>query len=306
MHLVFNELALSDMPQDNAEAKRIMDGFISCYGAIMKSGLRFSRSIKTDRNLNEIDLNGNFPIAQWRNRTDKDTALAFKAICNRQIVYDLSEDEVELECEHGTGKGLLCAYINGEVAISLASDVFWESFHIDSILRDIANDCDQQVRVPNISKEGHINENYEQIRSVFFDEALEYQTAGQLLTDLGSLFPYLLFHNAAIGQLETRVEAQHVPAIARKLFELNEYFSNWADGPFDPNKFKTKISPESQATLKKYKKQHTFSYAGSDVVVSYHLRYTGNIAGRIYFHPDHKTRKGLICSLTTKLQSVSF
>jgi len=54
-----------------------------------------------------------------------------------------------------------------------------------------------------------------------------------------------------------------------------------------------------------YEKEHTFSYEGGEILVSFHLRYTGNIAGRIYFHPDPKIRKGVICSLTSILPTVS-
>jgi hypothetical protein len=304
MNLIFNELALSDIPQDNIEAAEIMSNFIKCYSKVMKSGMPFSRSIQTYINLNEMMLNKEFHVYQWRNSVDKDTALAFKGICNRQIIFDTIDDGIELRCERGIGKGLLCAFQNRDVSISLASDVFWESFYIDAKIFNIYDDTEENVRVLNISKEDHVNENYNEINSICL-KTLEYQEIEELLRDLDSLFPYLVFHKKAIDQLKTQVESQHISAIIRKLYELNEYFFKWDEGPFNPNQFKSKISPESQATLKMYEKEHTFSYEGGEILVSFHLRYTGKIAGRIFFYPDPKIRKGVICSLTSKLPTVS-
>lgn len=301
MNLVFNELALQNMPADNKKAAEIMSNFVTCYSRIVNRDSRFSRDILSSKNLNEINLNDCLPVAKWRNNVDKDIANAFRGLCQRQIFLVMPDDEAELECEQGKGEGLLCAYINGDIAISLESDSFWKSFLIGATFIDKADCSKEAVQVANITNEHQISENFDYIQSRFRYAAQKIQTPKDLLSNLNQQFPGLILHNKAIDQLKTQVQPQHVSAIINKLCELNEYFCAWTEGSFDPNGFKTKISPQSQSALEKRRKEHTFSFEGNDILVSYHLRYTGNIAGRIYFHPLLESKKGLVCSLTTKL-----
>jgi len=308
MRLIFNELSLINMPHDNRRISEIMVNFIKCFNEAMKSSICFEREIITCINFNNIIFNNGFSTAKWRNSIDRDTSMIFKRMCERQININDIDDKFELSCEHGIdgiGKGLLLAYLNGDVAISFASHTLWENFYIDAILFDISNFSKEKIRIENIANINDMVENYHQLTIMSRQEALECRTSEQLINNIRQLFPYLIFHSNAIDQLNTKVETQHIRALIRKLHEINEYFSTWNIGAFDPKKFKTKISPESTITLQKYKEQHTFTYENEEFLVSYHLRYTGNIAGRIYFHPHEIFRKGIICSLTTKLPAVN-
>lgn len=305
MNLVFNELALEDMPIDNDEAIKIMNTFVICYSKLMASELRFSRSVITNVDLNKIMLNDSYHVSQWRNVTDRDVALRFKGLCNLQKIQSMSDDEIELSCARGVGKGLLSAWNNHDVAISLRSHPVWDEFMVDAKIYYLLDDSEEMVQVANLSDENQINKYYKKLKSFLFDELIGLKTPTALQKQRYSLFPYLIFHKKAIKQIEKQVQPQHVSAIVRKLQELNDYFSSWNSGPFDPEAFETKLTPESQITLEMYKKEHTFVYGDKEILVSYHLRYTGDIPGRIYFYPDPITRKGLVCSLTQKLRTVN-
>lgn len=127
-----------------------------------------------------------------------------------------------------------------------------------------------------------------------------------MLESLDDLFPSLIFHEVALNQLRSEVQVCHVQALCNKLMLLEKYFCNWDGKEFDEKAFPPKsVSPQSKETLKRFEKEHTFSFPHEQIMVSYHMRYTGNIPGRIYFHPAGEIRKAYICSLTTKLRTVS-
>lgn len=117
----------------------------------------------------------------------------------------------------------------------------------------------------------------------------------------------MVFHKTAINQIKNQLKGQHVKIVSRKLYELEQYFRTWDGIRFDLDAFPNRsVSPQSKETLKNYENQHTFIFEnGKRIIVSYHMRYTGNIPGRIYFYPDFETKKALICSLTTKLPTVT-
>jgi hypothetical protein len=307
MNLVFNELSLLDMPQNNFEATKIMNNFVTCYHETMRSNLGFDRSIKSNIDLSAININSALHVSKWRNNTDKDIKLAFLGMCQRQCIYSIDDDMLESEviCTNGRrGIGLLKAFIDSEATISLASDLLWESICINAEFHTLEDNEVKKIKIVNISNEIDVKSNLDRIQLLFRDKAYRCDTPESLLSEHDILFPSLIFHENVIKQLKTQVQLMHIPAIVKKLYELELYFSKWSTGSFN-HKDLTYASPQSQETLKKYKTEHTFDFNNESVLVSYHLRYTGNIAGRIYFAPCHKTRKCRICSITNKLLTVS-
>ena len=91
-----------------------------------------------------------------------------------------------------------------------------------------------------------------------------------------------------------------------RLFELNTYCENWHDGLFDYDKIPTKITPESDATLKKYSSEHTFLCPdGTNHLFSWHARLTPD-AWRIYFHVDEDKKLLTIGHIGHKLPNVLY
>lgn len=304
MNLVFNELSAIDLSVSEPAAVLIMEKFVRCFIAAIASANRFSRSIETCVDLNTIALSSTMPIARWRNMADRDLSSRFKSMCDRQTIKCMAADDLELTFHGRSGKGLLCAHQNGDVCISLGTADIWVDFKLNASVYDLSDNSSATVEIYNMYDEEQLLLYKNELRSMEYGEIASIHSGSELCAKVEQLFPNLVFHMAAKNQLNRQVESQHVPAIAKKLYEINEYFTNWEVGPFEPQKFKTKITPQSQATLTQYQDEHTFVFDGKRILVSYHLRYTGNIPGRIYFYPDAETRKGLICSLTTKLRSI--
>jgi hypothetical protein len=309
MQLVFNELSLASSSYFNSyECENIIEKFIKTYSSAIKKDIGFAREITTTIDLNSINISLNYNIAKWRNSTstDKDLVRRYKGMCDRQQVSNFFDDDIDLKCERGIGRGLLAAYENNATAISFTYDNYWKNYELTCEYYSLSNNMSNIVIIHNLSDEKQLEENFAKIQEKRNNEVLLCKTPQQLLEKLEILFPSLIFHENSINQIKSQVDAQHVPTICRKLFELEKYFCNWDGSLFDESAFPTRsVSPQSKETLKRFKKEHTFSFVEREVLVSYHIRYTGNIPGRIYFHPDSESKKALICSLTTKMPTVS-
>lgn len=308
MKLFFNELSLNVDYNDAYNSKIIFEQFINTYHTAITNRNGFEREIVTCVNLNSINIARNYTVSKWRNDTDIDRDLIrrFVGMCDKQLISNLVEDEVELKCEKGAGKGLLAVYENNATCISLAYDEYWENYNIECVYYSLIEDFTSLVYVHNISNSKQLEENYTEIQKERKKEISSICTGKQLLAKIDALFPSLIFHRNAIDQLYGQVEAQHVSTICSKLLDLEKYFSEWDGRNFDKNAFpKRSVSPQSKETLKSFKKEHTYFLGEKEILVSYHMRYTGNIPGRIYFYPDSESRKAYICSLTTKLPTVT-
>lgn len=305
MQLVFNELSLSDELGDKAEGERIIEQFINVYNESLKEKYGFPRSIISTINLNSIQIAKDYPVAQWRNNADRDIARRFSGLCDRQKIVETQDNEMEFTCIKGNGSGALIASINSDFLISMDSNEYWKNFEIEGGVYNLQDDSTSEIKLYNITDRHQLESNISLIEQEKLKKIKKYSTGLELLESLDSDFPSLIFHDVAKKQLESEVQVQHLSAICNKLFEINRYFADWDRDKFEMDKFMSKITPQSPETLTRFIKEHTFEFEGKYVVVSYHLRYTGNIPGRIYFDPDHSTGKGLICSLTTKLPTVT-
>lgn len=93
--------------------------------------------------------------------------------------------------------------------------------------------------------------------------------------------------------------------IVAKLFQLNDYFSRWKDGGFDPKQL-PKCNPASKETLKRYASDYSFDGPGGDnVVANWHVYFTPG-AGRIYFDVDPDDRIGKVCHVGGKLPDATY
>jgi hypothetical protein len=228
-------------------------------------------------------------------------------MCDRQIILDSHpcEEKSELSCEKGKCRGLLLAYHDNEVGLSLLTDDFWKSSAIKGKLYCLTKDTSTEVQIHNLSDSIQLNEQSKILDLIYEQEMGDISTGKQLADKIHIYFPTLIFSEIAIKKLINEVQSQHLAAIKKKLCEIENYFKNWDKQAIKAEDFRSKMTPQSVETLKKYKKEHSFVMDGKEVIASYHVRYTGGIPGRIYFHPDHISGKALICSLTTKLPTVT-
>ena len=307
MQMIFNELSLIENEMDENQAAQIFEQFISTYSEAVKKKNGFDRRILTGLDFNSLTLSRGFHVSKWRNHIkDRDILRRFLDMCDRQIVVDFCQDESELICEKGAGKGLLAAYENSAFSISFTYDSYWKAFKIPCRYYSLLENAETSVQVYNLSNQDQLKEYSENIEEIKKKEIIQINTPEQLLDRLDSLFPSLIFHEVALNQLKDEVQPYHIPTICKKLMSLEQYFSEWDGEKFDETAFPPKsVSSQSKEILKRFKKEHTFSFPDEQIVVSYHIRYTGNVPGRIYFHPAGWLKKAYICSLTTKLPTVS-
>lgn len=308
MEMVFNEISTLNEAISTYNANQLFLSFLHTYSAAIKAG--FSRSISTPVDFNSLLISTGYYIAQWRNSpfVDKDSKMRFQGICERQQITSPVYDDCQfVQHEGAAGKGLQIACENQNPLISIPSSKNWEQHYIDCTLYDIESEEEKQLTIKNIYCEESLSIHNEWINERKENEHGDIKTPEAFLANFSILFPSLSFHRNALDQIKNTVNPINIPTIVKKLLELEKYFSSWDGGKFDRSAFPFRfVSPESEATLARFHSEHTYQWEGSNILVSYHVRYTGgDIPGRIYIYPDHSKRKCIICSLHTKLPTVN-
>ncbi len=310
MEMVFNEMSVSEEQLSTLDANKMFSSFLHTYSDALRTNLGLSRSITTPIDFNALEISSGYYIAQWRNSTlvDKDDKRRFLGICERQNISTPStEDYQYIQHSDIIGKGFQIAYEKSRPLLSIPSTDTWKQHIIECLLYDVENEEEKEIVLKNIYCDESLKTHNEWIISETKKEYLKIRTPDEFLHSIPLLFPSLVFHHNALAQIKNQVNPVNIPTIVEKLLELEKYFAVWDGSKFERSVFPPRfISPESDETLSRFKTEHTFVWDGTQIVVSYHVRYTGgDIPGRIYIYPQHNQKKCLVCSLYTKLPTVS-
>lgn len=115
----------------------------------------------------------------------------------------------------------------------------------------------------------------------------------------------LVFCRTAENQLKQMQNPVTVRQVCKRLLELQEYFSS-SPKVFDKSQL-NHATPESEITLQQYNREHAFQLPNGEYqIFSCHMRFTGNIAGRIFFFPDIKNNRCYIGHIGKKLKTVTY
>lgn len=118
-------------------------------------------------------------------------------------------------------------------------------------------------------------------------------------------FPNLIFCENAINGCYKNVGVAEAGQVYKRLLELQvaaEKMGNQFDKRLLP-----KASPETSLTLEQYETEHTFLLPeGNAQLFSWHTRFTGGYAGRIFFYPDTTQKKMYIGHIGHKLQTKKY
>lgn len=310
MQLTFNELSLSKEVYRKQEVNCIVSEFLKTYSALQTAYPGFARTVCTPIDLNSIELVPGYYIAEWRNskEVDRDDVRRFLSICQRQnLTTPNYNDNMLVECQGNTGDGIQIAFEQDFPIISFAFSDIWKNSKISCKMHDLEKDEENTIELINFFNSARILENLEWMK-LRLEKGLDaIKTPTDFFANYKSLYPSLCFHDNALKQMENQVNPVNIPTIVERLMILEQYFSTWDGGKFERDAFPNRlISPESTKTLTDYEAQHTYEWNGKDILVSYHIRYTGgDIPGRIYFYPDSSTKKAIVCSLNSKLPTVS-
>ena len=309
MEIVFNEISGSEEKLDLYKINELMVGFLETISSAKKSG-KISNSLITAVDLNYFEICKGYYVYQWRNSSiiEKDIRRLFLSLCDHQRIQSPENDKNRLiQCDDFIGKGLLIAYDNDLLLISLPSSDIWKQTELKCTLFDYIQESESSILLKNVYCPSSIDEQQNWLNEKSNLELSNITTSKELEEALPTRFPSLCFHDNAIRQLRKTSNPNHIKAIIKELLVLENYFSTWNGELFDlscfPNRY---ISPESGATLQMFEKEHTFTWNNTKIIVSYHIRYTGvDDPGRIYIYPLNNCKKCLICSLKTKLPTVS-
>jgi hypothetical protein len=198
------------------------------------------------------------------------------------------------------------------LALSLPSDSCWHASHLRLKITQIDQTgeiADVFEEIPHASYVEHMRLHLPWIKErLHVNAQTDMNEGSDIWLHKEEWFPHLYFCEQVEEQLQTlcRGHLMLMP-IFKRLYELENYCSNWSDGPFDHNKIAGKVTPESAITLEMYSSERTFRCPdGVTRVFSWHLRLTPG-AWRLYFYPlpeEHKVVVGYIGShLSTKLHS---
>lgn len=312
--ICFNELSFQTPATKVSDARQWIGGLTDTLIALSSYGVNVP--LRGVAGLHNLPLAPNYPIAKWLNdpvvsrehRTYLRNRLTQAPTLRNEDVLQLEEDaEVwDFRFKGRSAIGLGAAFRLDGIAVSVLSDSEWDTarLHID---------------VSRLDADEEILEASEPIRHAaatrHLDEHLDWVTHSRRtvrdFTDMwdrrSSLFPSLDFCDDIKKQLEGISPGDpRWHAILKRLWTIEDYFSDWTTGSFSPDEIACKTTPESQATLDQFSSCRTFLCPdGAYRVFSWHCRFTPN-AGRIYFFPIETTRRAIIGYIGPHLPTVNY
>lgn len=317
MQMVLNELSVVFPSYTKDIGKERIEQFLCTYRK-MKQIIK-NDSVILDKEYNAIKLANHYTIYDWRKDKDVDEELKrlFRSFINKAIPinkldfneskFDLSNSEFKYKDKQSVG--CLIAYETDNVVISFLSEDYWSKEIIEgeyfSLNEEFEYEEPQNVYVQNVSNDKNI-QIFEKNNGgkLKFQEEFNIISGEDLWDKRKLLFPNLIFCENVKAQLINNTEIIHINQIFKKLFILQKYFENY-DGNFDKDEIPTKTTVDSQETLKRYGNDRKFRTPdGKELIFSWHMRFTGNFAGRIFFYPDNSCNKCYIGHIGKKLRTV--
>lgn len=253
--------------------------------------------------LKDFDMElASYSVKKWLNTIDRDDRRRFLSFWNKRIEYN-PDDECEFQYHEQAMLGALEAIINDNFVISLGLSEEWKQEVLEGTFYSLKTDTQDTVQILNVCNREQLAR--ESILAVLERcRSIEIYTYEELWNRRKEFFPHLEFCPSVEKDL-LGLERSYIRQIIKKFVELDDYCAKYAGLPFDPRNL-SRTTPETDATLEKYQKEHTFTdMDGNSHLASWHMRFTG-IPGRIFMIPDYDTDKILICYVGKKLPNVSY
>ncbi len=308
LEMVLNELSFRSLANDISTAQQWMLDLISTINVAAGHGVK--KIIHIDRNLYDVVLAPDYPIARWLNdsQVDKDTRRFFRSLTTKlSFIADLPEFWYQEDQANGLG----FAFQYELLAVSLRSELHWRSSRLKLEIRYPELDendqlVTEQVEVNHASHNDHVLEHANWIKNRIQTEIQTAINDGlNLWSRRGELFPNLHFCESVGTQLQKLLHGDPmVQPIARRLLELENFCKNWREGTFSHKDIPCIVTPESTVTLSMYGRERTFLCPdGEKRIFTWHVRLTPN-SWRLYFHPEEETRQLIIGYIGPHLPTV--
>ena len=260
MQLVFNELSVSSDSKDYYKVNSIMETFLTVYSHLVKSNPNL-RTVISSTDINQLEITPGYFVSQWRNSSiEKDVKRRFLGLLDKIKIEFPAEDEIvcnTLDELHSNGIQLAMEADNPIISFS-----FLNRWMLNKIECMVYRSCDDSISkecLRNFSTLENIEQSQTWLLKHYNQELSEIKTPVQLIEKMALVYPSLQFSDIAVRQIRKELTPVTIPIVREKLFQLESYFSNWDGQLFDTEAFPSRtVSPQSQETLKRFKKEHTF------------------------------------------------
>lgn len=227
-----------------------------------------------------------------------------------QSSYEKGWDfRTEFQHEERVSKGCLLVYEMDGVAVSFLSDAHWKTAKIEGTYIELTDEgelYESLVKIPNVSFQGNI----EKFKEFYARKKEEWRytdivSGEDILKYAQKAFPNLVFCESAVQGCKKNVGVSEAGQVYKRLLELQKAAERM-EVNFDKNML-AKATPESGVTLERFEEEHTFRLPDGRVeIFSWHTRYTGGYAGRIFFYPAPEEKIIYVGHIGHKLPTVNY
>ncbi len=295
MNLYFNELSIkqTDHPET---AKQWMNNLMMVYKSVSEKGFK---DLRTTENFASELLAPNYTISHWLvdKSVDSVSQSLFRSIA---LKYPFIENNLDKKNDGGSklyefkyngriAKGLGAACLFNSLAISLDNNPEWNRFsimiNVNAVSDEETDMTETDEEVKHCSKLEHLDQLKDWIGNL---KKLSIPNGKLLWLKRKELFPHLIFCESVQDQVSS-LNSSHpeFKQIIKRLFELEDYCSQWENGSFYTDTMPSRITLESDSRINEFKDQLTILCPdGKNRLFSFHSRFTPG-AGRIYFAPDN-------------------
>lgn len=317
MQLVVNDLSVKFPCQSEQQAQEIMKEFIETYSCV-KDVLEDDR-VFLDKDYRTYELAQNYRFEQWLNdkRIDIELKRKFRTIMNRSYTFDSEafekehhwKTDAEFLHEELVSRSCQLVYeIEGNL-ISFLTNTYWKNASIGGVytyLDETGEIISESAEIPNVScKENVMDFRKRQESILALQERKKIHSGMDIFLGKDEMFPNLIFCDNAIKQLKTEIGGAEAGQVYRRLKELQGVAEKMKD-KFEFEKL-THATPETELTLQMFADEHRIQLPnGMRQIFSWHVRFTGAYAGRIFFEPVPKEGKVYIGHIGRKLPTAKY
>jgi len=314
LEMVFNELSIHPHALNISTARQVMGALVNTIATAIRSGVK--PVLRTNEAFQTTLLAPNYLLAQWRNdpEVERDLKVLFSRVQTKTpFLIDILDTEVtdrversEFKYKGETATGLGVAYEIEGLAISFISDQEWDTpvllINMD-ILDDSGEILSETLEVIHACNLDHIEKHEEWIRNRI---RTGIRDGADMWNRRSELFPSLSFcENVGSQILGLGSNNPMLRPVMKRLLELNDYAAQWELGVFNASAIPSKVSPESEPTLREYGNERKFHCPdGVTRLFSWHARLTPG-AWRLHFFPESNRRIIIIGYIGPKLPTVS-
>lgn len=312
VQLVFNELSSIPLANDLYSARERMVILVKTILAAVSNGAE--RILRTESVFESTLLMQDYPIAKWLNDNNvgREERAYLRNLATKAPFWDGQKEKEDIFWQHtfyfngNQANGIGFAFISNNLALSFNPE-YWQ----DPFLTLLASWLDESgelvegsidsIRHASIDQHILFHENWIRDRNNF-----EILNGNDLWEKKKEVFPKLIFCDSVSNQIRYLGENNPVfSLVINRLLALNDYCTNWKDGPFNIDDLGFSGSKESEITLQNFPEERTFLCPdGERRLFSWHLKFHNNC--RLYFSPQPESKIIIIGYIGKHLRTAKY